>query len=183
MKAEDWGDGRRVVHCRNDDAISVRGFSLIELMVVLVIVAVIAVIAAPSYSVLTQRTRLKSYSNEVVASVYLARSEAIKRSAAMTLCVSNDGASCTGGDWEQGWLVMDPNDTVIKYQQSLASGIKLFELSSVASVAFGSRGVINPAPLQLKLCRQTPSAGVEEKLITVSATGRPRIQTTTDGCP
>jgi type IV fimbrial biogenesis protein FimT len=183
MKIAARGECYPLVCRRNGVGVSVQGFSLIELMVVLVIVAVIAVIAVPSYSVLTQRTRLKSYSNEVVASVYLARSEAIKRSAAMTLCVSSDGASCTGGGWEQGWVVMDPNDTVIKYQQSLASGIKLFELSSVTSVAFGPRGVVDPAPLQLKLCRQTPSAGVEEKLITVTVTGRPRIQTTTTGCP
>lgn len=160
------------------------GFTLIELMVVLVIIAVILVIAAPGYSVLTQRIKLKSYANEVVSSAYLARSEAIKRNAPMRLCTSTDGVSCTGGDdWERGWVVMDPNDTVIKRQQSLAGGIRLFDLSSVGidTMTFQSSGVVTPA--RFKLCQQTPSVGVEEKRITISATGRPRIETTTDGCP
>ena len=162
-----------------------RGFTLVELMVVLVIVGVILVIAAPGFSTLTQRTRLKSYANEVVASIYLARSEAIKRNGQMTLCVSTDGANCTGGgDWEEGWIVVDPNDTVIKHQQSLAPGIILFELSSAAftTMAFQPSGIVSTSAA-LKLCQQTSSAGVEEKIVTVSATGKPRIQTTTAGCP
>jgi len=159
------------------------GFTLIELMVVLVILAVILMIAVPSYRTLTERTRLKSYANEVVASVYLARSEAIKRNAVMTLCASTDGTSCTGGDaWEQGWIVMDPNDTVIKHQQALASGIILFDLSSINTMAFQPSGAASTAVF-LKLCQQGASAGVEEKIVAVSATGRPRIQTTTAGCP
>jgi type IV fimbrial biogenesis protein FimT len=166
-------------------AASVRGFTLIELMIVLVIVAVFVMIAAPSYSTLTQRTRLKSYANEVVASAYLARSEAIKRNATMTLCASADGSTCDGGgDWEQGWIVMDSNDTVIKRQQSLASGMVLFHLSSATfnTMEFQSSGVVIPAAT-LKLCQETPSVGVEEKLVTISVTGRPRIQTTRTGCP
>jgi type IV fimbrial biogenesis protein FimT len=161
------------------------GFTLIELMVVLVIIAVILMIGVPSYTVLTQRIKLKSHANELVSSAYLARSEAIKRNASMLLCTSTDGTTCTGGDdWEQGWIVMDPNDTVIKYQQSLAAGIILFDLSSstgIDTVTFQSSGVVTPA--RFKLCQQTPSVGVEEKRITISATGRPRIETTTDGCP
>ena len=161
-----------------------RGFTLVELMIVLVIVAVILMIAAPSYTVLTQRIRLKSYANEVVASVYLARSEAIKRNAVMTLCTSTDGTSCTGGDdWEQGWIVMDPNDTVIKRQQALAAGIIVFDdLSGMDTMAFQPSGAASTSA-SLKICQQGASAGVEEKIVTVSATGKPRIQTTTAGCP
>ena len=162
-----------------------RGFTLVELMMVLVIVAVIAMIAAPSFTTLVQRTKLKAYANEVVASVYLARSEAIKRNAVMTLCTSTDGATCTGGgNWEQGWVVMDPNDTVIKYQQPLQSGVILFELGSTGfnSMAFQPSGVASDSAA-LKLCQQGAASGVEEKIVTVSMTGRPRIETKTDGCP
>ena len=159
------------------------GFTLVELMIVLVIVAVLLVLALPSFSTLTQRTKLKSYANEVVASVYLARSEAIKRNAVMTLCTSTDGTSCTGGDaWEQGWIVMDPNDTVIKRQQTLPSGIILFDLSSIDTMSFRSSGVASTRA-NLKICQQGASAGVEEKIVRVSITGRPRIETTTTGCP
>jgi type IV fimbrial biogenesis protein FimT len=160
-------------------------------MVVVVIVGVIMLVAAPSYTTLIERTQLKSYANELVASFYLARSEAIKRNSTMTLCVSTDGVGCTGGgDWEQGWIVFDdnhPDDIVVKHQQSLASGIILFHLSSASftSMRFEPSGLVNDAdaPAQMKLCKQLPSAGVEEKIVRITVTGTPNIQTTTDGCP
>ena len=164
--------------------VSAKGFTLVELMVVVVIVAIFLLIAAPSYTTLTQRTRLKSYANEVVASIYLARSEAIKRNASMTLCTSTLGASCDGdGNWGQGWIVMDPNDTVIKYQKSLPSGMVLFNPGDADfdSITFQSSGLVTAG--ELKLCQQAPTAGIEEKLITISSTGRARVQTVTAGCP
>ena len=179
------GKATRPLRLESAPCVASRGFTLVELMVVLVIVAVILMIAAPSFSTLIQRTKLKAYANEVVASVYLARSEAIKRNAVMTLCTSTDGASCTGGsNWEQGWVVMDPNETVIKYQQPLQSGVILFEpfISGFNTMAFQPSGVVSD-PAVLKLCQQGAASGVEEKIVTVSMTGRPRIETKTDGCP
>ena len=102
----------------------------------------------------------------------------------MTLCTSTVGASCDGdGNWGQGWIVMDPNDTVIKYQKSLPSGMVLFDPNDPTfdTMTFQSSGLVTPT--KLKLCQQTPTAGIEEKLITISATGRARIETVTAGCP
>jgi len=163
---------------------SSHGFTLIELMIVVVIVGVIMLVAAPSYSTLIQRTRLKSFANEVVSSVYLARSEAIKRNATMTLCTSSDQETCTGGgQWEQGWVVLDPNDTVITSQQSLSTGLVLYNKDDAAfdTMTFQPSGLVTPAVM--KLCQQTPTVGIEEKWIAISATGRTRVQTKTDGCP
>ncbi len=67
------------------------GFTLIELMIVLVIVAIVLVLVPPGMAQLSLSTNLKSYSHEMLSSVYLARSEAIKRNAPATLCVSTDG--------------------------------------------------------------------------------------------
>ena len=159
------------------------GFTLIELMIVLVIVAVLLVIALPSFSVVSLRTKLKSYANEIVSSAYLARSEAIKRNAPMTLCASSDGDTCAGGgDWDQGWVVMDPNDTVIKRQQPLSSGIKVFALSSLHTMTFQPSG-ITTTPTTMTICQQSPEEGIEEREIRISTTARPRVTTTTDGCP
>jgi hypothetical protein len=77
---------------------------------------------------------------------------------------------------------MDPNDTVIKRQQALASGIILFDLSSITTIAFQPSGAASDQA-ELKLCQQGASAGVEEKKVWVSRTGKPRIETTTTGCP
>ena len=159
------------------------GFTLIETMVVLVIVAVLLVVAMPGYSVLTLRTKLKSYANELVASIYLSRSEAIKRNAPMTLCTSTDGATCAGGgDWDEGWIVMDPNDLVIRQRQPVVGDIKLFGLSSINSLTFEPSGAAS-TPATFKICQQASSPLIEERRVTVSATGRPQVETTKNGCP
>jgi type IV fimbrial biogenesis protein FimT len=159
-----------------------RGFTLVELMVVLIIVAVLLMIALPSFSVLTYRTKLKSYANEIVASVYLARSEAIKRNADMTLCVAEEAdLKCKGsGSWEQGWVVIDPNEVIIRRYPALP--VNLVMLSSVNSLTFEPSGVGSTAT-SFTLCQQSEAPVVEEKVITVTLTGRPRIDPTFVGCP
>jgi type IV fimbrial biogenesis protein FimT len=159
-----------------------RGFTLVELMVVLIIVAVLLMVALPSFSVLTYRTKLKSYANEVVTSVYLARSEAIKRNADVTLCVAEKtDLTCKGsGSWEQGWMVIDPNEVIIRRYPALP--INLVLLSSVNSLTFEPSGVGSTAT-SFTLCQQSQAPVVEEKVMTVTLTGRPRIDTTYDGCP
>jgi type IV fimbrial biogenesis protein FimT len=149
------------------------GFTLIELMIVLVIVAALLVLALPSFSVVSLRTKLKSYANEVVASAYLARGEAIKRNAPMTLCVSSDGSTCAGsGDWDQGWVVMDPNSIVIKHYQAPSAGIKIF--ASEHTMTFQPSG-ITTTPTTMTICQQTPSEGIEERQVRIATTARPRV--------
>jgi type IV fimbrial biogenesis protein FimT len=158
------------------------GFTLIELMMVLVIVAVILTIVLPGFDTLSQRTRLKSYANEFVTSVVLARGEAIKRNTRMDLCVvldPDDPVSCgTSGNWEEGWLVKDPNSPdIVRYQQALNSGLQLFDISSASfsTLSFDSRG-LGSSSRRFKLCKPD---GIEVKQISISTTGRTRIET----CP
>jgi type IV fimbrial biogenesis protein FimT len=153
-------------------------------MIVLVIVAVLLMIAAPSYQTVILRTKLKSYANAVVAGVYLARSEAIKRNGRIRLCVSEDGETCAASsEWDKGWIVLDPNDTVIRYRQPLDSGIKLFSLSTtVSTLTFLPNGLLDD-DVVFKICQQTPKVGFEERQVSVSITGQPNITSTYDGCP
>lgn len=185
----------RPVQCRARRA---AGFTLIELMIVLVILAAVLVIGLPSFSSAALVSRLKSYANEAVTSVYLARSEAIKRNTAMTVCQSADGNACTtSGDWEQGWIVVvDPNDptTVLRYYEALSGDYKLtgyIDPNDPTSTAFQSM-VFDPSGVgvavdgvvrigTMNLCRLNPSPGHQERKVTVSATGRTRVTTTEEG--
>lgn len=155
------------------------GFTLVELMAVLLIVAAILMVALPGFSTLTQRTILKSYTNDFITSVVLARSEAIKRNSRVDLCVvldPDDPVACgASGDWEGGWLVRDPNGPVIRYQQALSSDIQLFDISSAtfSSLSFDSMG-LGSDDREFKMCKP---GGVEAKQIRVSRTGRTRVET------
>ena len=88
---------------------SPKGFTLIELMVTVAVLMTLLMVAVPSLDDNTLGKKLSSYANNLAASAYFARSEAIKRNALITLCVSSDGTSCAAsGGWQQGWIVRCP---------------------------------------------------------------------------
>ena len=55
------------------------GFTLIELMVTVAVLAIVLSLGVPSYRALIINNRLTAQANALVASINLARSEAIKR--------------------------------------------------------------------------------------------------------
>jgi type IV fimbrial biogenesis protein FimT len=168
----------------------VRGFTLIELMVTIAVLAILLGIAVPSFNDATLGSKLGSYANNLVASLSLARSEAIKRNTVMTLCVSSNGANCaTTGGWEQGWIVAckttspstacdgsGPDWIVFHRQQAAASGIKITESSSttIRLIELMPTGV-GSTPASFTLCRATPSVGTTQRLVRLNSTGRAAV--------
>lgn len=85
------------------------GFTLIELLVTIAILAILLGIGVPSFRSMVESNRIRTVSNDLVSALQLARSEAVKRGVPITLCSSNDQASCSGA-WANGWVVR--NDAV-----------------------------------------------------------------------
>ena len=85
------------------------GFTAIELMVVVAIVGVLTALAAPSFTPLIERWRVREAAESITASVYLARSEAIKRGGNVVIRKNDNSATCANGtaatDWGCGWNV------------------------------------------------------------------------------
>jgi type IV fimbrial biogenesis protein FimT len=91
------------------------GLTLIEVLVVVALVAILAGLAAPSFTNLFQRYRVDSVREELLASMNLAKSEAIRQGQAMTIQkLASPGACATAGDWSCGWQVLDPAGTAIQ---------------------------------------------------------------------
>ena len=87
-----------------------RGFTTIELMVTVAILAVLIGIAAPSFTPVIERWRVRQASEELQSTFYFARSEAVKRGGNITITRSPDAGECTavGSDtslWSCGWIV------------------------------------------------------------------------------
>lgn len=107
------------------------GFTLIELMVTLSVLAILLAAAVPAFQGMIQRNRLVSSTNDLVSSLMVARSEAIKRGAVVTICkTSNPDAAApvcaAGANWADGWVVftdggtrgtVDGGDVRLKVQQ------------------------------------------------------------------
>lgn len=170
---------------------SMRGYTLVELMIVVAVMAVLLAIAVPSFRDATLGSKLSSYANNFVSSVNLARGEAIKRNAEIKLCVSTDGTTCASGGWEQGWIVfrdIDDNDTVntadtlIQHQSALPVGFKITASDGGGPmITFPAIGVPITGDGTFTLCRATPDVGKQERVITLGISGKTIVSRTTTG--
>lgn len=154
-----------------------RGFTLVELMVAIAVLAVLLGIAVPSFTDSTLSSKLRTQANDLAAAALLARSEAIKRNQAVTLCASSDGVACTG-TWASGWIVRTAGGAVIQVHGAAPRGFLIN--SAVTSLVFQPSG-ISATSASLTVCRLTPSVGNQERVIEISATGRATVSKTSTG--
>ena len=109
------------------------GFTMIEMLVVLVILAVLAAIVAPNMGTMIRTQRVKTASFNVMSSLILARSEAVKRNVAVTITPS-------GGNWANGWSVTDANGNNVRN----ASSVSNITISGPGSVTYSGNGRLSP---------------------------------------
>lgn len=128
-----------------------RGISLIESLVVLSILGVLIAIASPSLSDIIRNGRLSSQNSQMLYSLNLARSEAVKRMLPVVVCRGSTTAGCDGaGAWEGGWIVFadlngDGNyaagDELLEVNGGLYSGFTLHSTPSIPGfVRFDANG-------------------------------------------
>jgi len=153
-----------------------RGFTLIEMMIAITVMAILLAVAIPSYRDASLGSELRTLANDLYGSITLARSEAIKRNAVVTLCVSGDGAACGAGGWEQGWIVSQ-GGTVIHRQYAARTGFRISATAGLGTLNFQPIGA-GATSTTFTVCRATPSVGNQERVVTVDATGRGWVKAT-----
>lgn len=174
------------------------GATLLELMVVLAIAAILLTVGIPSFASLARSSRLSAATNEFLASLHLARAEAIKRGRRAVMCPSATGTSCADGGWHQGWLLfhdannnarVDAGEETILAQQALPAGLRLtgnVTVSKYISYAPGGATRLVSGAFQagtLTVCNETASPVAANRII-ISSTGRPRTsRATLVSCP
>ena len=90
------------------------GFTLVELLITIVVVSILLAAGVPAFQSFIKNSRVTSQTNDLISTIQLARSEALKRGTNMVVCASSDQTTCTGKDtWADGWIVfsdLDPNN-------------------------------------------------------------------------
>ncbi len=159
-----------------------KGFTLIELISTIAVVAILGTIAVPSFQAFRQNAERTTAVNNFFHSLFLARSEAIKRAEIISLCRSSDGQHCAtrSAQWTAGWIVFvnrdrdnpaerdDAEEVIAAYDGWRAGSIS----SNRPTYSFRPhvQGVVNGTIL---FC--DPRGPAESRAIIISHTGRPRV--------
>lgn len=170
------------------------GFTLIELMVTLAMAAIVLTVGVPSFRDMVKKNEMAGATNRFVGALKLARSEAIKRGVPVSICKSNDGATCTGAgtNWEDGWIVfvnadndspaaVDAGETILRVMPALKN---VYTLRGTNSNNFASSLTYLPSGRgnnmgRFVLCENNQLA--DSRVVFINITGRVYLGQDVDG--
>lgn len=168
------------------------GFTLLELMITLAIAAILLTLVAPSFAQIIASTRITTAINELVPTIHLLRSEAIKRGVRTVLCPSSDGVNCINApEWENGWIAftdedsdreLDTTETILQIHNGVESSVTI-RSGGRTRIVFKPSGILLGGFNGTYTFCDAGNAAPPKALI-LSPTGRPRLsQTRSDGTP
>lgn len=165
-----------------------RGFTLVELMVVVAIAAVLAVIAVPALQSSLQSNQLDTVSNQLVAALATARSEAVRvpSTADVLQVVQVANQAGAGANWTAGWattrqttpVATGTTTTINLLAPAAAPGQLTVQSNFVSPVSFDAMGRLivgtaNPPPtLVWVICAGGNTLAGKSRAVIVSPSGR-----------
>ena len=163
-----------------------RGFTLGELLTTMTVVGLSLSFAVPSFNAIVNNNRRATGVNQLVSTMYMARSEAITRNSQSTICPSQNGVSCQAIGWNMGWLLFaDTNsDRTVDPGEFILGHLPANTRLDINSAEFGTFFVYRPNGRlmvntvaentgQMTIC--DPRGADHARVVIINASGHPRL--------
>ncbi len=179
----------------------VRGFTLIEALVVITISAILLAVGVPMFNSTIASMRASEGANSLIAAFDLARVEALRRGTTVSVCrvTATDPNACDGaaaggfaaGDWAAGWMVFADlagsaqgvfnagvDERILLQPQLSSGGASRVEIAGVGAavdvITFGPAGLRVGAAAALRVAypQAAVGAGYSCRTVTVGAAGQ-----------
>ncbi len=159
------------------------GFTAIEFLVVIAIAAVLLAIGVPSFQSTLRRNGLDATADELAAALDLARSEAIRRNAVVTVATCGAGADWGGAGWiitASANVVCPPNADPGRVRAAGPLPAPMTMYATLASLAFDGAGrlvagtAVVAAPQTFLVCTDGKTLAGQSSAVLVSSAGRVR---------
>lgn len=155
------------------------GFTLVELMITLAVLAVLLAIGLPNFQQSLRNNRVATTTNDMIAAISLARSEAIRNTRGGAICASANGTTCIA-DWSQGWIVWRDGDgngvpgagEIVRYTHG---NPRMVVTGPGTPVRFDARGRVN-APVNITVRPEDCGSSPMLRTLSIGATGQVRKQ-------
>lgn len=154
---------RPPVSCR---AGQVAGFTLIELMVTVAVIGILAVVGLPAMNWMINAGRLQGQASDISAALQMARSEAVRRNASVTVCGSSNGTACDG-NWANMLTVLASNNTPLQVT-AVRPPVQLS--ASANTITYRANGFTTAA--SFTVCVPTTSPKQNQRIVSVTASGK-----------
>lgn len=94
---------------------SIKGFTILELMITVVVMALVLAIGAPSFIDFIADQRIRVAASDFMGDISFARAEALKTSRRVIMAHATVAGACgaqgpIGNSWNQGWCIYVDND-------------------------------------------------------------------------
>ena len=149
------------------------GFTVIEMLIALAVLGVVVSIGVPSFQNLVLSTRVKGGASDIYGALVLARSEALKRNANVTL-------TPVSGDWANGWqiaagaTVLATHGAVSNLRVDCPAGTACSQ-----TLTYGRNGRLTSGGISLVVDVRTPSTPrrVPMRCVNIDLSGRVNVTT------
>lgn len=145
------------------------GVTLVEVITVIGIVAILSAAAFPSMTTMLVAQRLRSAGTDLMSSLLIARSEAIKRGGQVRL------APVTGTDWNAGWIAK-ATATGEQIDRRNAPGFRVQVTRAPATIVYERTGRLSAAGVtRIQLSDIAGNTGAPARCVTIDPSGLPRL--------